>query len=124
MKTSMETIETPLSKTVIPYQGRWKNIIFRREHQRIRRRETGLKQRVRILDDGTKYVDVYPQTTQKYERRPKVFCELCNVDIYNGRWKNHLESVKHKTNENVFKRGTQFHTKETDQSFCQSVQCE
>jgi len=129
------TIETPLSKIVIPFNGRWKNTIFKREHQRIRRRERGLKQRIRVLDDGTKFVDVFPPPT-KYEKRPKMVCPICNTEIYTGRWKGHLQSTKHRENTDLISRWTepsiggvpnlskQFHTSETDQNCDQSDQCE
>jgi len=129
MKTPMNdtgTIETPLSKIVIPFQGRWKNTIFKREHQRIRRREQGLKQRIRVLDDGTKFVDVFPPSS-KYQNRPKMSCPICNTEIYIGRWVGHLQSVKHQQNTdliNRFKTNKQFHKEETDQNCDQSVQCE
>lgn len=126
MKTPMNTIETPLSKVVIPYNGRWKNNIFKREHQRIRRREEGLKQRIRVLDDGTKFSDAFPESVTYYQHRPKVLCPICNVEIYNGRWNGHLESVKHKQNIELVNRlnsNRQFHIGEIDQNCDQSDQC-
>jgi len=93
----MSLIETPLSKTVIDYETRWKNKVFLREVQRQRRHGLGLKQRMRVLDDGKKYVDVYPQDNKQkyYEPRPKQFCQVCKKQIYQGNYARHIQSKEH-----------------------------
>jgi len=95
----MSLIETPLSKTIIDYETRWKNKVFLREVQRQRRHGLGLKQRMRVLDDGKKYVDVYPNVNKQkyYEPRPKQFCEVCKKQIYQGNYARHLQSKEHAT---------------------------
>ena len=91
-------IETPLSKTLIPFETRWKNKLFLKEVQRQRRHEQGLKQRVRVLDDGTKYTDAFGHLAHKkyYQPRPKIHCHICQRDIYKGNYQLHLQSVAHR----------------------------
>jgi hypothetical protein len=95
----MEYIKTPVSGLEVPYRGRWKNAIFVREYHRVKRREKFntpedklrktynplFPEQKRVLTDYDKY----------YKPSAKIYCPFCHIDIFQGRWRAHLASVKH-----------------------------
>ena len=100
--------------------SKWKDPEWVKKFYRERRREKrGVIRHVNIMDDGSKWSDHHPwgrfDTEEEYRawkksyvkpvpKRPKRRCELCQSDIYVGKWHLHEKSIDHNRNLELLKR--------------------
>lgn len=118
------TPEDQNTNTATAKISKWKDPAFLKEYQRqYSRKNRTYKLHPYILEDGRRYKDVYEfppefdskeawlkfkkerQATYKrteaerlYIPLPTKHCDICNVDIKNGKYPAHLTSIKHNKN--------------------------
>lgn len=121
--------ETP-TPTPTPKTSKWKDPEYIKAYYRqYNRKRRTYKLHPYILEDGRRYKDVYeypPEFESKeawiaykkerhrgykkaecdiiYVPKPKKHCDLCDVDIKNGKWAGHCASIKHKKNEELLQK--------------------
>jgi hypothetical protein len=91
--SSTELIETPVSRILIPYRGRWGNALYVREYQRMKRHDKFPSTKTRTMLDSTsvRLADTYTY----YQRSTRLHCDVCQKDVYQGSWQRHITSHKH-----------------------------
>jgi hypothetical protein len=100
-----ELIPTPLSQTLVPFKGRWTNALYVREYQRAKRRmKHPPKQRLRVKDDGDLGRYYLTDTYSYYKPSPRVYCDMCDVEVYEARMDRHCSSVRHQKKAKLYSK--------------------
>jgi alkyl hydroperoxide reductase subunit AhpF len=77
--------------------SKWKDPLFIKKYNREKQREKrgGLKKHEWILDDGSKWSDFNNCGKNKYIKKEKVKCPICQTHIFEGNKEYHEKSKKH-----------------------------
>lgn len=78
--------------------SKWKDPVFIKKYNREKQREKrgGLKKHAWILNDGTKWSDLNHCAKNKYIKKTKIQCPICQINIFEGNKEIHEKGEKHK----------------------------
>jgi hypothetical protein len=85
---------------------KWKDPAFVKKYHRLKRRESHPPtQRLRVADDGKLVREHHPEIVNTYIRKPKMMCQACGKEIYEGYMDRHTQSHHHIINSQIYARG-------------------